>query len=260
MNNILTSDIYVRYMDSFFSMKTNIITILYYFNEIAQQAGDYYAGNKEIRGSDAYQREEEFVWMLTNWQIEVDRYPDCGETLKIKTVARAIDRYYAFREFFLMDSKEFVIAQGKSKWVLLDPVSKKPMIAKEYMNDLYGVARPSKPFTIEEPFSSKEPNFERDFEVEKSDIDLYHHVNNIVYAKWIYDSIPFENTERKHLKEFRIRYKKECNFPDKIVLYTTIDDKTPFTTTHQIRSERKGLLALASSTWTQPAESHSRIG
>lgn len=242
-------------MDSFFSMKTNIITILYYFNEIAQQAGDYYAQKKDSRGDDMCIGEEAFLWMLTNWQIEVDRYPDCGEKLKIKTVARAIDRYYAFREFFLMDSKELVIAQGKSKWVLLDLVSKKPVLAKECMNDLYGVAKQSLPFVLEEPISSKRPNFERCFEVEKSDIDLYNHVNNVVYAKWVYDSIPFEISDKKHLKEFRIRYKKECHFPDKIVLSTTIDEKTPFTTTHQIRSERKGLLALASSTWAEPTES-----
>jgi len=65
MNNTITENIDVRYYDTCKDLKTNIISLMNYFNEVAQKAGDYYAQAKDIYKDDY------FAWIILNWDIDV---------------------------------------------------------------------------------------------------------------------------------------------------------------------------------------------
>jgi len=186
MNNTITEEFKIRFYETGKDLKLNIISILNYFNEIAQKAGDYYAVKKDIY------KEDSLAWIILNWDIEVKRYPAYPEKINVITVAKAINTFYAYREFYILDSEKRELASGRSKWILLDFITRRPSRAKEYMYELYGVAQNSSTIEIRIPAPHTAVDYESEFAVRRSDIDLFEHVNNVVYAEWVLESLPPE--------------------------------------------------------------------
>ncbi|MFP4461097.1 MAG: acyl-ACP thioesterase domain-containing protein [Thermotogota bacterium] len=150
INNTICKQLNVRYSDCFYREHTNIVSILGFFNEIAQEAGYYYDKEKNIL------KDESLAWIILNWDIEVNRYPAYREQVKVCTIARSIDRFIAFREFQLFDDNDQLLARGKSKWILLNLEKRRPAVARDYMYALYGVTSTVAPFNVNKPKELKE--------------------------------------------------------------------------------------------------------
>ncbi len=243
MNNVITKDIDVRCMDTAFSMKTGLTALLSYFNEIAQVAGDYYAGERDI-----YERDH-LAWILVNWQIVINRFPEYKERLRLVTVAQAIDRFYAYRSFFVNDTSGKTLAEGKSRWVLVDFSTKRATEAKEYMWALYGVDPATPPFDIGMPTQLKTEHSRATYRAMPSDIDVYDHVNNVVYARWISDALGQDIGNGLKMKEFRIQHKKGISNREEVILLSQIDEDNPLNTSHVFQDARGVNLACASTSW-----------
>jgi len=210
----------VRYTDCFYHDRTNIVSILGFFNEIAQEAGFYYDREKNIL------KEESLAWIILNWDIQINRYPKYRERVKACTIARSIDRFVAFREFQLFDQNDQMLARGKSKWILLNLEKRKPAIARDYMFQLYGVNETTNPFTINKPLEYKEKGDGAFlFRVRKRDVDDYEHVNNTIYAYWINESVPDEVTDTMTLENLRVYYKRETIYPNDVFIHNKILEK-----------------------------------
>ena len=54
-------------------------------------------------------------WVLINWKVRFLRRPHYSENLRIKTWSRGIDRLYAFRDYYVYDEKNDIIAIATSK-------------------------------------------------------------------------------------------------------------------------------------------------
>ena len=52
-----------------------------------------------------YLREQHLVWVLSSWQIVVERYPGLGESVVIGTVPYEIKGFIGFRNFLMTDEK-----------------------------------------------------------------------------------------------------------------------------------------------------------
>ena len=245
MESRIAKEIDVRYMDTAFSMKTNLITLLGYFNEIAQVAGDYYAQKHDIFKLD------QIAWILVNWQVKILRFPIYKERLLVSTIAHLIDRFYAYRNFYIQDASEMIIAEGKSRWILMDFAAKKATEAREFMWDLYGVRPETSPFSIDMPVRMSTEGYRTTYTVVPSDIDIYNHVNNVVYARWICDAIGPLLTESGTLKEFRIHYKKEAALKEEISLLSQINRDTQVHTKHLFQNEDGANLAYACTRWEE---------
>lgn len=219
INNTICKTFNVRYTDCFYREHTNIVSILGFFNEIAQEAGYYYDQEKNIL------KDESLAWIILNWDIDINRYPQYREQVKVCTIARSIDRFIAFRDFKLYNNTHQLLARGKSKWILLNLDKRKPAIARDYMYDLYGVSETKPPFEINKPKELKEHTQAPPlFRVRKRDVDGYEHVNNTVYAYWINESIPDDITAKKHLKNLRLYYKRETTYPGDILIHNKLVD------------------------------------
>lgn len=260
MNNTITDEFQIRFYETGKDLKSNIISILNYFNEIAQKAGDYYAVKKDIF------KEDSLAWIILNWDIEVKRYPAYPEKINVITVAKAIKTFYAYREFFILDSERRELASGRSKWILLDFINRRPAKAKEYMYELYGVAKTGTPVfkvpqtdpvfkvRIPPPIEVREPaplitaDYESEFSVRRSDIDLFEHVNNVVYAEWVLESLPPQKIDGKSLKNFRINFRKETGYGGSVKILTQENPHTQ-SFSHRITDPEGRVLALACSSW-----------
>jgi len=243
VNNVIIKDIDVRYMDTAFTVKTSLTALLSYFNEVAQVAGDYYAGERDI-----YKRDH-LAWILVNWQVLITRFPAYRERLHLVTVAHAIDRFYAYRSFYVKDTSGNTIAEGKSRWVLMDFSAKRATEAKEDMWALYGVERGTPAFDVELPYPLKTEHFRVTYRAMPSDIDIYNHVNNVVYARWICDALEPDVRNGRQMKEFRILYKKEIYNDEEVFLLSQIDADNELRTRHIFRDAHGVNLAYASTKW-----------
>jgi len=243
MKNIVEKEIEVRYSETDYKKKTNIISILNYFNEVAQQAGEFYDQQKDILS------EESIAWIILNWDIEVFCYPEYLDKLKLQTIAHSIDRFIAFREFLIKDSSQQILARGKSRWILLNIDRRRPTAAREYMYDLYGVTSKTAPFEIVDPPQLKEYDIKTSFKVRKSDIDQYRHVNNVIYSRWIYESLPYDFTSEKKLRELKIHFRKETTFGNVISVLSSTDKENNNIYHHKITDKDNNALVFASSKW-----------
>ena len=52
-----------------------------------------------------YFREKQQGWILSSWQIIIDRYPKMGERIDISTWATGFDGLYGLRNFRMRDEK-----------------------------------------------------------------------------------------------------------------------------------------------------------
>ena len=66
------------------------------------------------------------AWILSAWQIEVNRYPRICEKLKIDTWATDFNGIYGNRNFRLRTGNDEVLAKANSIWVYMDIVKGRP--------------------------------------------------------------------------------------------------------------------------------------
>ena len=242
INNTICKEFEVRYTDCFYHEGTNIVSILGFFNEIAQEAGYYYDREKNIL------KDESLAWIILNWDIDVNRFPRYREKITVCTIARSIDRFIAFREFKLYDVNDKLLARGKSKWILLNLEKRRPAVARDYMYNLYGVTEKEAPFTVKKPEEFKDKDDEQVlFRVRKRDVDGYEHVNNTVYAYWINESVPNEVTDQMMLKNLRIYYTRAITYPNDVFIHNRILEKGHIL--HRIDQANEKNLVYAESFW-----------
>jgi len=242
INNTVEKQMEIRYTDAFYSKRANVVTIVNYFNEVAQKAGNYYDMEKNIL------EDESLAWIILNWDIEISRYPDYLERVTVKTIAHSIDRYIAFREFIIEDMEKKIIARGKSKWILINLKRRRPAMARDYMYALYGVTGKESPFTIKNPPSINHDQIEPvHLKVSRTDIDNYDHVNNSVYIRWLYNSLPSGFSEERELCRIRVFYKREIDLGKEIRVYNQYTENGRVL--HKITDSSKKTLVLAETFW-----------
>jgi medium-chain acyl-[acyl-carrier-protein] hydrolase len=170
--------------------------------------------------------EDNLSWVLSRFDIKAVNLPSWGETIRVFTAGRGVDKLFAFREFLITDLDGKPLAQAMSSWVLLNTVSKKLHRPEQVL-----------PVALFDPYlkpdwqperirmSGKLQN-EEEVKVKYSDLDLNNHVNNTVYIRWIEDFFKENNIDPSHLL---INYLAECVLGDivKIELFES-DGKFQF--------------------------------
>ena len=84
-----------------------------------------------------YMKEIGQVWVLSSWQIVVNRYPKLGEKVKIVTLPYELKVFLGYRNFAMLDEKGEYIAKANCLWSLLDVATGKPVIVNEAMRKGY---------------------------------------------------------------------------------------------------------------------------
>lgn len=159
-------------------------------------------------------KEEGYGWILSRWQIEFDQYPQLGEKIKIHTWPSHIQRFYADREFLVLNSQDKVIARASSLWVFLNLQKRRPTRIPQEISESYPIF-PEK--VINEPFpefkfAQSEQTEQAEFIVRRSDIDTNAHVNNAKYIEWVLETIPEEVYRTYRMVSLEVAYKKESNY------------------------------------------------
>ena len=164
-----------------------------------------------------YMKEIGQAWVLSSWQIVVDRYPKLGEKVKIVTLPYELKGFLGYRNFAMLDEEGNYLAKANSLWSLLDMTTGKPVAVNEAMHKGYGIDEkldmdyaPRK-ITVPEGGQLLEP-----IVVKKHRLDTNHHVNNGQYVNIAMEYLPDDFL----IHQMRAEYKKQAFLDD--VLYPYI--------------------------------------
>ncbi len=154
------------------------------------------------------------VWVLSSWQVVIDRYPGLGEEIVLSTWPYEFKGFRGLRNFTMDTASGERLACANSYWANLD--LKKGVPAKLTEEDIRGYVREAKldmeyaprKIALPEDFFKAPP-----FCVQKHHLDTNHHVNNCQYVVMAADYLP----EGFMVRQLRAEYKRQARLQDVIV-------------------------------------------
>lgn len=160
-----------------------------------------------------YLKELGQVWLLSAWQICIDRYPRLSERIVIGTAPYEFRGFIGCRNFLMKTLEGEVLAYANSIWTLLDRKTMRPAKPSQKMLDGYVVEEKYPmdyaPRKIAVPADGKALE---SFTVKPHHLDTNHHVNNGQYVRMAMDCIPGDFT----IRQLRVEYRKQALLGDEI--------------------------------------------
>lgn len=155
------------------------------------------------------------AWLLSSWQIMIDRYPGLGERLVVGTWHCSFKGIYGYRNFVLQDEEGHAYVRASSVWFLFDTLKSTPIRVMPEDTEPYGAEGPPlslapapRKIRVPEDCVSGKP-----IVVAGHHIDTNHHVNNAQYVEMARESIP----EGLRIREIRADYKKAAVLGDVMI-------------------------------------------
>ncbi len=170
------------------------------------------------------------AWLLMDWELEVYKRPKFGDTIKVITNAVSLEKptYHCYRNFEIFDVSNNLVATATSKWLLFDTEKNKIVKIDENIMNLFNPEGDSKK-SEEKILKLKEPaSYDSIFqyEVQRADLDMVQHMNNLNYLKLAYEALPEAVFLGEQLNNVRIMYKHQIKLGDKVrCMYSKQDDE-----------------------------------
>lgn len=160
------------------------------------------------------------AWILLSYDLNIYKYPKLGDEIVVTTYPYSFNRFYGNRIFTIENDSGEIVAEAKTKWLL---VKKDTFAIKQISKDIaksYGLEKieKGKGFQIDtiddEVFMGI---IGEKLNIRYDDIDFNSHVNNTVYF-----SYPFDYIDRDILRDYEV-YKIQIMYKDSIRIDTDCD-------------------------------------
>jgi len=187
------------------------------------------------RGREAM-RQSGQVWILSRISVFMERRPQFGEEVTIRTWPRGASKLFVIRDYDIHSSGG-VDVRGRSGWLVVDLEKHRPLRPQTVMESMPlnegENALPGANLQGNDPPSALAV---REFTPEQSvlrrvcysDIDYNGHVNNTRYIQWIQDLIEPEILETARQMRLDVNYLSEARYGEAIKLYIQpIKDNLP---------------------------------
>ena len=164
-------------------------------------------------GVERFQTEGK-AWVLSYWQVVVERYPKIGERVKVSTWATSFKGILAKRNFQMVDESGQAVAYANSVWTFMDKQKGRPVKPGQDEIDAYGMEAPLEMHY--EPRKIRLPEKMTDgetFKVRKYHIDTNEHVNNCQYVQMALEAVEKE----LNVHQVRVEYKHSAVYNDSIL-------------------------------------------
>ncbi len=202
----------IRYSETNSEGKLTLPALLNYFQDVTT------FHSEDLHVGVAYMKEIRQVWVLSAWQIVIERYPAMGEQVEIGTIPYDFKAFMGSRNFFMKDAKGQYLAKGNSLWSLLDMDTGRPITPSQEMMDTYGCGEklkmdyaPRKIGIPKEDGVAQEP-----VPVRKHHLDTNQHVNNGQFVQIAAEYLP----EHFDVGQLRVEYRQQAFLSD--VLYPVV--------------------------------------
>lgn len=186
-----------------------------------QDAAIFEAENGRI--TMEYLHNRHIVWVLSSWQIVIDRRPGLNERIKIATSPYDFKGFLGYRNFTLTGGEDDVIVRAASIWTLVDTEKHCPAKLTPEMQDAYEMApKLAMEYAPRKIVLLGDGEEQEHFKVRKYQIDSNQHMNNVEYVRLAMETIPDE----AKIRELRVEYRKAALFGDEVtVIVIKAEDK-----------------------------------
>lgn len=173
------------------------------------------------------------VWIVTDYELTINRLPRYSETVTIETEAVSYNKFFCYRKFFIYDQAGQLLLDILCYFVLIDFKSRKAspvpdeLIAPYQSEKVKKIQRAPKYQELINPES-------KDYRVRYFDIDMNGHVNNGKYLEWMYDVLDYEFLLQHIPVRLQLKYVKEVSPGGSISSKFVMDG---LTSQHEIWSE-----------------------
>jgi acyl-ACP thioesterase len=173
--------------------------------------------SEELGRGLQYLHENNRVWLLSSWQLQLLQPIRLGERISVSTWPYNFKGFYGYRNFIMKDEKDTVLAAANSIWVYIDTTTGRPTrIPEDCLGYKIEPPYPMEPVTrkliIPTDFKAQQP-----ITVAKSNIDSYNHVNNGQYIKMAEEFLPSEF----NISTMRTEYRMQAVLGDTILPLVT---------------------------------------
>lgn len=155
-----------------------------------------------------------YVWVLSSWQICVNRYPGLGEHIVVSTWPYDFKGFYGSRNFELRTDGGERLAYANSLWSFLNLETGMPSRILPEELEAYQLeeklAMDYAPRKIAVPGDCRKME---SFAVKQHHLDTNHHVNNGQYVNMTMDYLPSDFP----IRQMRAEYKRQAVLGDVIV-------------------------------------------
>lgn len=200
----------IRYSETDSEGKLTMASLINYF----QDCSTFHS--EDLNLGVEYLKKEHLVWVLSSWQIVVNRYPALGENVIIGTQPYEVKGFLGYRNFALMDKEGGTLAVANSLWSLLDTDTGKPASVTQAMMEGYELGEKLEmdyaPRKIALPPDGTEGE---SVVVRKHHLDTNHHVNNQQFIHIAMDYLP----ENLVVGQVRAEYKKQAFLDNVLIPY-----------------------------------------
>lgn len=210
-----TFDSRVRYSEVGIDGNMTLIALLDYF----QDCSTFHSEDIGL-GTD-YLRELNQVWMLSAWQICVNRYPHLCERIVIGTAPYEFKGFVGYRNFEMKTAEGEVLAYANSIWSLMDMDKMAPakpsekMLAGYVLEEKYSMEYAPRKIRVPAEGRPMEP-----FAVKEHHLDTNNHVNNGQYVRMAMEYVPKD----LYVKQLRVEYKSQAMLGDRICPVVSADE------------------------------------
>lgn len=190
------------------SFRMNITSILDCF----QDAATFEAENGTINTEYLYRNK--IVWLLSSWQIVLERRPNMNEQIKVTTSPYDFKGFFGYRNFTIEGMDGEILVRAASIWTLVDTEKGTPAKPTQELKDGYPLME-----KLEMDYAPRkiailgEGKEQEAFPVRKYQIDSNRHVNNVEYVKMALEFVD----KPDEIGELRVEYKKSAHYGDLIV-------------------------------------------
>ncbi len=217
-----TFDSRIRYSETDSEGKLTLSGLLNYFQDCS-------TFQSEMLGVGwKYMKEKHLVWVLSSWQIVVERYPTLCEKVQIGTMPTEFKIFLGSRNFFMKDADGNYLAKANSLWSLLSTDTMKPIVVPDDIVEKYGLEPPlkmeyaSRKIAVPEGGKQGEPII-----VKEHHLDTNHHVNNGQYVSMALDCLSQRGAagpaEERKVRQLRAEYKMQAFLDDILYPYVVED-------------------------------------
>ncbi|MEH2943877.1 acyl-ACP thioesterase domain-containing protein [Lachnospiraceae bacterium KK002] len=164
-----------------------------------------------------YLMKRNLAWVLSCWQVELNRYPVYGERITVSTWPYDFKGFLGYRNFTMKDERSEILAYANSVWVLLDVEKGRPAKILPEMSEAY-VFSPKFPMEYNSRKIQLPEQMEahETFPVHKYHIDTNRHVNNGKYVSMAQEYLP----QGFKIGKMRTEYRKAAVYGDIIHPFT----------------------------------------
>ncbi|HCT91655.1 MAG TPA: acyl-[acyl-carrier-protein] thioesterase [Lachnospiraceae bacterium] len=202
----------VRFSETGADKKLTLWGILNYFQDCATfHSEDSGVGIGLLAARDR-------VWVLSSWQICVDRYPDVCENIEVATYPYAFKGLLGMRNFTMKTREGELLAWANSVWSFLEVSTGRPARVEADIRERYGLDErldmdyASRKVPVPEAGERRDP-----IVVQREHLDCNGHVNNGKYVQLAADYLP----EDFGVGQMRAEYRRQVMLGD--VLYPLVE-------------------------------------